>query len=133
MNKLNQVQSPHTIQPAAPANPQRAKAADQPFADALQRAADQQGLKFSNHAQKRLQTREIALGDDGLARLASAVEKAEKRGGRESLVLMDEMAFIVNVKERLVVTAMDARSRGEGVFTQIDSVVLAEDAQTAER
>ena len=58
--------------------------------------------------------------------MSAAVEKVERRGGRESLVLMDDMAFIVNVKDRLVVTALDANSRGEGVFTQIDSVVLAD-------
>jgi flagellar operon protein len=93
------------------------------FADTLAQA---QNIKFSNHAQKRLQSRDISLSDDGMARLANAVEKAEKRGGRESLVLMDDMAFIVNIKEHLVVTAMDTRNNGEGVFTKIDSVVLAD-------
>lgn len=83
-------------------------------------------LRFSNHAQKRLQSREISLTDEGLARLATAVDKAEQRGGKESLVLMDELAFIVNIRERLVVTAIDAGRRGEGVFTQIDSVVIAD-------
>ena len=41
---------------------------------------------------------------------------------------MDDLAFIVNVKNRLVVTAMDTNKRGEGVFTQIDSVVFADPA-----
>jgi flagellar operon protein len=95
------------------------------FADTLARA---QEIKFSNHAQKRLQSRNIALSDDGLARLANAMEKAEQRGGKESLVLMDDMAFIVNVRDRTVVTALDEHSRREGVFTQIDSVVFAEKA-----
>jgi flagellar operon protein len=101
-------------------------AAGPSFAEAIQQASTAQGLKFSNHAVQRMQRREISLNDDGLARLADAVEKAEQRGGRESLVLMDDLAFIVNVRQRLVVTAVDARSRGEGVFTQIDSVVLAD-------
>ena len=96
------------------------------FADTL---ADVQSVRFSNHAQKRLQVRNINLNDDGLSRLANAVDKAEKRGGKESLVLMDNLAFIVNVKERLVVTAMDDQKRGEGVFTQIDSVVFADPVQ----
>jgi flagellar operon protein len=93
------------------------------FADSLAQA---QNIRFSNHAQKRLETRNISLNDDGLNRLSNAVDKAEKRGGKESLVLVDNMAFIVNVKERLVVTAMDSQSRGEGVFTKIDSVVFAD-------
>ena len=92
-----------------------------------------QPLRFSNHAQKRLDTRQISLSDDGLKRLTSAVEKAEKRGGRESLVMVDDLAFIVNVKDRLVVTAIDAQSRGDGVFTQIDSVVFADPAKPAAR
>jgi flagellar operon protein len=113
------------IAPVTSGAAQAQAASNASFVKALHEAAELQGLKFSNHAQKRLQTRDINLTDEGLARLASAVEKAEKRGGRESLVLMDEMAFIVNVRERLIVTAIDAQSRGEGVFTQIDSVVLA--------
>ncbi|MGB9640209.1 MAG: TIGR02530 family flagellar biosynthesis protein [Anaerolineales bacterium] len=96
------------------------------FAEALTQKTEEQAIRFSNHAQKRLQSRAIQLGDDGLARLAQAVEKAEKRGGKESLVLMDDLAFIVNVKQKLVVTAIGSNERGEGVFTQIDSVVLAD-------
>jgi hypothetical protein len=48
-------------------------------------------------------------------------------------VLVDDMTFIVNVKQRLVVTALDANSRGEGVFTQIDSVVFADPSDTTGR
>lgn len=85
-----------------------------------------QNLRFSNHAQRRLETRNINLTDDGINRLSIAVDKAEKRGGKESLVMIDDMAFIVNVRDRLVVTALDSKNRGEGVFTQIDSVVFAD-------
>lgn len=97
------------------------------FAETLARV--QQGVQFTNHAQKRLEKRNIALNDDGIARLAQAVDKAEKRGGKESLVLMDDIAFLVNVKERLVITAVDQDHRGEGVFTQIDSVVFADPSE----
>ena len=93
------------------------------FAETLSQT---QNLRFSNHAQKRLEARNISLTDDGISRLSNAVDKAEKRGGKESLVMVDDMAFIVNVRDRMVVTALDSKSRGEGVFTQIDSVVFAD-------
>jgi flagellar operon protein len=99
----------------------------QNFADVL---SNVENLRFSNHAQKRLQYRNISLDQDGINRLSGAVDKAQKRGGKESLVMMDNLAFIVNVKERLVVTALDEQSRGEGVFTQIDSVVFADPSET---
>lgn len=101
-------------------------AGTQNFSETL---ATAQGLKFSNHAQKRLENRNITLSDDGLTRLSNAIDKAEKKGGRESLVLMDELAFIVNVKERLIVTALETNKSGEGVFTQIDTVVLANNSE----
>ena len=93
--------------------------------------AQVQEVRFSNHAQKRLQTREIALSDDSVNRLVGAIDKAEKRGGKSSLVVVDDLAFIVNVRDRLVVTALDDVHRGEGVFTQIDSVVFADPADSA--
>jgi flagellar operon protein len=95
------------------------------FAEELSRA----NVQFSNHAQKRIETRSIELGEDGLERLSDAVDKAEKHGARESLILMDDLAFIVNVTERKVVTTVNVNQRSEGVFTQIDSVVLANPAQ----
>ena len=96
------------------------------FADALSRAKAQ-GIHFSKHAQKRLIKREINLTDQSFSRLINAVEKVEKRGGKESLVLFRDIAFIVDIAERKVVTALDVNQRGEGVFTQIDSVVLVDD------
>ena len=89
-----------------------------------------QDVRFSNHAQKRLQSREINLSSENVNRLSEAIDKAEKRGGKSSLVMVDDLAFIVNIQERLVVTALDAGHRGEGVFTQIDSVVFADPAQS---
>jgi flagellar operon protein len=79
-----------------------------------------------------MEVRDITLSDDGIARLANAVEKADKRGGKESLVMMDNLAFIVNIKDRLVITAMDSDNRGEGVFTKIDSVVFADPSTSEE-
>jgi flagellar operon protein len=90
-----------------------------------------QGVKFSNHAQKRLQSRDIYLDSENVNRLSNAIDKAEKRGGKSSLVMVDDLAFIVNVPERTVVTALDKNQRGEGVFTQIDSVVFADPANNS--
>jgi flagellar operon protein len=107
--------------PSQPACP--ARSGEGNFAQALEQAGE---VRFSSHAQKRLQQRSITLSGEGMACLAEAIDKVEKRGGRESLVLMDDLAFIVNVPERVVVTALDVSSSREGVFTQVDSVVLAD-------
>jgi flagellar operon protein len=87
-----------------------------------------QGVRFSSHAQKRLQSREISLNNENVSRLSDAIDKAERRGGKSSLVMVDDLAFIVNIPARTVVTALDKNQCGEGVFTQIDSVVFADPA-----
>lgn len=88
--------------------------------------AQTQDLHFSNHAQQRLQSRQIDLDADSVSRLSEAVDRVEKKGSQSSLVLMDDIAYLVNVPERTVITAVDTTKGGEGVFTKIDSVVLAE-------
>ncbi len=83
------------------------------------------GLKLSSHANQRLASRDIRLGQPEANRLAEAVNRAEQKGSRDSLILMDDLAFIVDVQRRTLVTAIDANNQKEGVFTNIDTVVLA--------
>jgi len=84
----------------------------------------QQQLKFSHHAEQRLQQRGIQLQPDQLERIASAVDQAAAKGAKDSLVLFQDIAMIVSVPNRTVVTAMDGHSMKEHIFTQIDSAVV---------
>ncbi|MHB1419359.1 MAG: TIGR02530 family flagellar biosynthesis protein [Bacillota bacterium] len=81
-------------------------------------------LKFSQHAQQRIDARNISLGPKEMERLNQAVEKAAQKGARESLVLMDQMAFVVSVPNKTVITAVDGPSIKDNVFTNIDSAVI---------
>ncbi len=82
-------------------------------------------LKISNHAMKRLEARNIKLDEMQLDKIHSAVEKANLKGSKDSLVMMNDTAFIVNVTNKTIITAMDVKESKENVFTNIDSVVFA--------
>lgn len=82
-------------------------------------------LKFSAHARSRLVSREMDISPEEFSRLENAVDRIEKKGGNESLVLLDNRAFIVNVPNRTVITAVDSTQLKENVFTNIDSAVFA--------
>lgn len=82
-------------------------------------------IKFSSHALKRLETRNINIGNAELSKLQNALEKAESKGSRDSLIMMDDTAFIVNIPNRTIITALDVKESKENVFTNIDSVVFA--------
>lgn len=81
-------------------------------------------VKFSSHAAKRLEARNIQLSETELSKLQNAVERAEQKGAKDSLVMMDKTAFIVNVPNKTVVTAMQVEEGNENIFTNIDSVVF---------
>ncbi|MEW6649641.1 MAG: TIGR02530 family flagellar biosynthesis protein [Chloroflexota bacterium] len=132
MSDAFRIQLEHAQNGGLAGQPQAARAASAAHSPAFaETLAQVQEVRFSNHAQKRLQSRDIALSDEHVNRLSQAIHKAEQRGGKSSLVMVDDLAFVVNVRERLVVTAVDAGHRGEGVFTQIDSVVIAEPVRSA--
>lgn len=81
-------------------------------------------LKFSKHANMRLEQREISLSTDQSQRLEAGVQKASEKGIKESLVIVDSLAFIVNVPNQTVVTAMDQTESMDKVFTNIDGAVI---------
>lgn len=83
-------------------------------------------IKFSHHAETRLAQRGIRMNAEQLAKLEDAVKQAEAKGAKESLILTSDAAFIVNVKNRTVVTAIDHSSLHQHVFTQIDSAVIVD-------
>ena len=97
------------------------------FKDILDKAnkANEQGsVKFSKHASDRLATRDIVLDDSQIDRLNDGIARAEMKGIKESLMIMDKLAFIVNVPSSTVVTALDSQLSNEQVFTNIDGAVI---------
>jgi len=96
------------------------------FSDVLKSRLERDaGISFSAHAVERLRERDITLERPELARLSDAVSRAEDKGAGETLVLLDDLAFIVNVRNKTVVTAMSGKTILEHVFTNIDSTVIA--------
>ncbi len=81
-------------------------------------------VKFSNHALKRMESRNIQFSDDQMQRLNEGVEKAEMKGAKDSLIMMDKTAFIINIPNKTVITAMQIGNEDSDVFTNIDSVVF---------
>lgn len=81
-------------------------------------------LKLSAHAQARMAQRDILMTPQDLEQLGQAVSKAESKGARESLVLMQNKGFIVSVPNRTVITALDQRQLQESIVTNIDSTII---------
>ncbi len=82
-------------------------------------------LKVSAHAKTRLQSRELQLDNQAWERVMNGVDKAATKGARETLIMVDDVALVVSVKNRTVITAVDKERLKENVFTNIDSAVIA--------
>jgi flagellar operon protein len=117
------MQRPMAPPPASRPKSNGAAAVD--FKATLNQALDQTaGVTFSAHARARLHSRGVQLTDEKLEALSRAIDMADAKGARESLVLSDEAAYVVSVKNRTVITAFDRDNLRDGVFTAIDSAVI---------
>lgn len=81
-------------------------------------------VRFSKHAAGRLADRNIELTKGQMERLTEGTAKAQQKGIKDSLVIVDDLAFIVNVPNHTVVTAMDQNDAVENIFTNIDGAVI---------
>lgn len=81
-------------------------------------------LKFTKHADERLRQRNIILSDEQMRRLNEGALKANEKGIKESLVIMDSLAFIINTKSNTVITAMEKNADSDNVYTNIDGAVI---------
>ena len=71
-----------------------------------------------------MRTRGISYSPEDISKLTDAISRAAAKGSKDSLVLMNDSALIVSVKNNTVVTVMDKNALKENVFTNIDSTVV---------
>jgi len=119
-SKINElIQQSQAAQPTTAGAAQTQTAAGATFSDLLQ---DQ--LKVSGHAKTRMESRNINLSPDDWKRVLDGVQKAAAKGAKESLVMVDDVALVVSVKNKTVITAVDRDSLKDNVFTNIDSAII---------
>jgi flagellar operon protein len=105
-----------------------AQAPSRSFSDVLQEKMNGT-VTFSKHAQKRINSRQIGMNEQEIDKLKEVIGKLEHKGVKESLVLLqnrdrEDFAFVVNVKNRTVITALTETMMKENIFTNIDSTVV---------
>ena len=83
---------------------------------------EKSSVQFSKHASMRLNDRKVSLSSEQIKRVESGIEKASQKGINDSLVLVDDIALVVNVKNKVVITAMNGNN--DNIFTNIDGAVI---------
>ena len=94
------------------------------FGQVLDTIVDSQKLKFSKHAMEKLESRQINLQKNEIQKIKNALKKAEQKGIKETLILMDNKAFVASVKNKTIITAALDEQLNESVFTNIDGAVI---------
>lgn len=113
------------LNPRTNAPLKKAHLSESAFRAELNKQLQSQTVAFSAHALDRLRARNIGLTPDDLARINNAVDRVAAKGGRESLVVYKDTAYVISIKNRTVITAVDTAHMTDHVFTQIDSAVFA--------
>jgi len=107
------------------AAPTKKVAGDDSFQDMFSRElAGNRGVEFSKHANQRMHSRGLELSEESLGKIANAIDKAETKGSKETLILTDEAAFVASVENRTIITVFDRDNLRDGIVTAIDSAVI---------
>jgi flagellar operon protein len=117
------IASPTAVDVSATATQRVGRLTGVDFNEILQAQTSQQ-LRFSAHAQERLRARDIHLSQTDEAQLSEAIDTASAKGAKESLVLLDDLALVVSVKNKVIITALERGENATNVFTNIDSAIL---------
>ncbi len=98
-----------------------------PFAEHLKKACSDAGVnvEFSGHAAARAESRSIDLTPIQLSRIDTALEAVSAKGAKRALLMLDDLALIVGVEKRTVITMVDGNNLRDNVFTSIDAAVIA--------
>lgn len=107
-----------------PAKPVQIPKTGQPaFGDVLNQISRKE-LKFSKHALDRIKSRNIELTQQDISKISDAVDRAEAKGVKEALILMNDNVFIASVKSKTIITASSEDQLKDNVFTNIDGAVI---------
>ncbi|KIL47722.1 TIGR02530 family flagellar biosynthesis protein [Jeotgalibacillus campisalis] len=116
------------LPPITVKNKTQASAKNKSFSDELNGAiARTNNLKISKHANDRLSEREITITDSQWKKVEAKVNEAKTKGIKDSLVLLDQAALIVSVKNGTVITAMGTKDIKDHIFTDIDGTIILND------
>ncbi len=102
------------------------------FAEVLADRLQSRSISLSQHAADRLVRRGLSIDDRVADQIHKAFDLAEQKGAKNALFLLDNLAVVATVPGRSIITAMDATSLAEGVFTQIDSAVVLHQDESGE-
>jgi len=94
------------------------------FVEVLNTITQQQDVKFSKHAIQRLEARNIQLNNSEMNRIKNALNQANLKGIKETLILMDNKAFVASVQNKTIITATLDEQLKDSVFTNIDGAVI---------
>ncbi len=118
----NPSQQPTQNDPSSDAPAQETDGAS--FEDYLEEASKEtEDIELSGYAKQRIAQRNISLDTAERQALTDAVDTLDDKGAQDAAVLRDDAAFVVNVPNRTVVTALDQSEMQQRVFTQIDSAM----------
>lgn len=90
----------------------------------MDKALGARDVEFSKHAMIRAEERGIDITPDLIDQLRGSMIRAQAKGATNILAMDSDKAFIINVPNAKVITAITQDEMKESVFTNIDGAVF---------
>jgi flagellar operon protein len=94
------------------------------FKEKISNTSGMEDIRLSKHAAERMNSRNISFTESEIKDLGNAIKKAGDKGSKESLILFNDVALIVSVRNKTVITAMTRENLKDNIVTNIDSTIV---------
>ncbi len=123
-DRVSSLNAQEALQRHSPRTEVQSQTGSGTFLEALKQARKDADVTFSKHAEQRMNAWNHAGTHDYIEELDNAMDIAQAKGARSTLVLMKGVAFVVAPQSRTVVTVIPEDRMKDNLFTSIDSAVL---------
>lgn len=81
-------------------------------------------ITISKHAAQRLKERNIFITEEKWTEISGKMAEAKSKGVSDALVVLDDVALVVNTNKNTVITALKHQEAKQRIFTNINGTIL---------
>ncbi|MCM3717154.1 TIGR02530 family flagellar biosynthesis protein [Fictibacillus phosphorivorans] len=109
-----------------PARNQRPKVNQHSFESLFDKELNS-SLTVSKHAKKRFEDRNIKITDASWNKISEKVKEAERKGVKDSLVILRDVTLVINAPNKTVITALGRNESASQIFTNINGAIVIDE------
>lgn len=92
--------------------------------DSVLQKIQEKSVVISKHASERLAARSVTLSEAELKRIGEVMDRAQAKGIRDAVIILDDKVLVANIPSKTIVTAAKKGDLGEQIISNINGAIV---------